>query len=84
MYEKEMVRPYSYCHRPIVVDKPGTKMGEVILKFQVQAESAEDDVVDNDLILYWDGQRRIITGADILGRLLRGIVTRTRVEASTS
>jgi hypothetical protein len=33
-----------------------------------------DDVVDNDLILVWGEQKRIITGADLLGRLLRGIV----------
>jgi hypothetical protein len=33
----------------------------------------EDDVIDDDLILVWGGQRRIITGADLLGRLLRGI-----------
>jgi metal transporter CNNM len=30
-------------------------------------------VIDNDLILVWDSQKRIITGADLLGRLLRGI-----------
>ena len=34
---------------------------------------ARDDVIDLDLILVWGRQRRIITGADILGRLLRGI-----------
>jgi len=33
-------------------------------------------VIDNDLILCWDKKRRIITGADILGRLLRGIAGR--------
>ena len=35
----------------------------------------EDDVIDNDLILVWGEEKRIITGADLLGRLLRGIVT---------
>jgi len=35
-----------------------------------------DDVIDNDLILVWGHEKRIITGADLLGRLLRGIVTR--------
>jgi hypothetical protein len=38
-----------------------------------------DDVIDNDLILVWGSQRRIITGSDLLGRLLRGIVS---IEAS--
>jgi hypothetical protein len=41
----------------------------------VKSEHTEDDVIDNDLILVWGEQRRIITGADLLGRLLRGIVT---------
>lgn len=33
-----------------------------------------DDVIDEDLVLVWECEvRRIITGADLLGRLLRGI-----------
>ena len=70
---------YTYCHRPIIITKPGTLLGEVILKFKVHPEHSEDDVVDNDLILYWNHQKRIITGADILGRLLRGIVKREKL-----
>jgi AcrR family transcriptional regulator len=34
----------------------------------------DDDVIDNDIILFWGSQKRIITGSDILGRLMRGIV----------
>jgi metal transporter CNNM len=30
-------------------------------------------VIDNDLILVWGLQKRIITGSDLLGRLRRGI-----------
>ncbi len=74
IYGKDHPNIFSYCHRPIIVTTPGTKMGEVIFKFKVSAEHAEDDVVDNDIIIYWDQQKRIITGADILGRLFRGIV----------
>jgi metal transporter CNNM len=40
---------------------------------KVKANHPEDDVIDNDLILIWGEQKRIITGSDILGRLLRGI-----------
>jgi hypothetical protein len=40
----------------------------------VKPDRPEDDVIDNDLILVWGEQKRIITGADLLGRLLRGIV----------
>jgi hypothetical protein len=53
-----------------------TKLGDVIGKLQVSPERPDDDVVDNDLILVWGTQRRIITGADLLGRLLRGIAMR--------
>ena len=52
-----------------------TKLGEVIGLLKVSPERPDDDVVDNDLILVWGPQKRIITGADLLGRLLRGIVT---------
>jgi len=79
MYAKEVKNIYTYCHRPIVVTSPGAKLGEVILKFKVRPEHEDDDVVDNDIILYWGREKRIITGADILGRLLRGIVKRGSV-----
>ena len=69
-------RPYSYCHRPIVVSDATTPLGEVIQKLRVHPEHSEDDVIDNDLILCWDKEKRIITGADLLGRLLRGIAGR--------
>ena len=36
-----------------------------------------DDVIDDDLILIWGKEeKRIITGSDILGRLMRGIARR--------
>jgi metal transporter CNNM len=76
VYGKDIRSLYLYCHRPIVVTEPGTPLGRVILKLKVQAKHADDDVVDNDLILFWNKEKRIITGADILGRLLRGIVKR--------
>jgi hypothetical protein len=37
-------------------------------------EHNEDDVIDHDVILLWSEVKHVITGADILGRLLRGIV----------
>jgi metal transporter CNNM len=66
--------PAAACHRPLVVRDPSQRLGEVLQQLRVRPEHPEDDVVDDDLILVWtDGQRRIITGADLLGRLLRGI-----------
>jgi hypothetical protein len=49
------------------------RMGDVLGRMKVKANHPEDDVIDNDLILIWGEQKRIITGSDILGRLLRGI-----------
>jgi hypothetical protein len=70
-----------YLHRPIVVTDMREILGSVIGRMKVKPEHPEDDVIDNDLILVWGEQKRIITGADLLGRLLRGIVSH---EASAS
>jgi metal transporter CNNM len=48
----------------------------------VVQERPDDDVIDNDLILVWGSQRRIITGSDLLGRLLRGIAIREKGHAA--
>jgi metal transporter CNNM len=75
--------PYSFCHRPIVVANPDTELGDVISKLKIQPVSAEDDVIDNDIILVWaHNEKRIITGADILGRLMRGIASREKKRES--
>jgi hypothetical protein len=42
----------------------------------VHPRTEQDDVVDDDVILLWSGHKRITTGADLLGRLLRGIAKR--------
>ncbi|MFC1499419.1 DUF21 domain-containing protein [Candidatus Zixiibacteriota bacterium] len=63
-----------FCHRPIIVRDPNTTLGEIIPRLQVHARRKGDDVIDEDIILCWCEQKRIITGSDILGRLLQGIV----------
>jgi len=62
-------------HRPIVVHDMQMRLGEVIGRMTVAPERPDDDVIDNDLLLVWGAQKRIITGADLLGRLLRGIAS---------
>ena len=73
------VDPEIYWHRPIIITDMRTPLGGVIGRMRVKPEHSEDDVIDNDLILVWAHEKRIITGADLLGRLLRGIVTRDAV-----
>ncbi len=67
--------PVSVCHYPLIVRDATAPLGQMLSRFQVWPEKPGDDVVDIDVILVWDRQvRKIITGSDILGRLLRRIV----------
>jgi hypothetical protein len=81
VYKKGPLIPLSYCHFPVVVKSPKTRLERVIRQFKVYPQHPEDDVIDQDLILYWGQEKRIITGSDILGRLLRGIVVECEFEA---
>ncbi|HAS53546.1 MAG TPA: hypothetical protein DCS42_05135 [Nitrospiraceae bacterium] len=59
---------------------PRILLGNVISRLKVLPQSSEDDVIDQDIVLVWGPVKRVITGSDILGRLLRGIAIRdTRV-----
>jgi CBS domain containing-hemolysin-like protein len=75
---REDVDVYEYCHRPILVTDPKVTLDDVLGEFVVEADHGDDLVVDRDVVLFWtDDARRIVTGADILGRLLKGIAKRT-------
>jgi hypothetical protein len=65
--------PTTYWHRPIIVRDMKARLGDVIGQMKVVQEHPDDDVIENDLILVWGVRKRIITGSDLLGRLLRGI-----------
>ena len=73
LFQQESIKPEAYWHRPIVVADARTTLGDVIGRMEVTPEHPEDDVIDNDILLVWGKEKRIITGADLLGRLLRGI-----------
>ena len=76
LFGKGPINPSKFCHRPIIVKDSSTLLGKVLSGLRVYPQSEVDDVVDNDLILIWAKEKRVITGADILGRLLRGIALR--------
>jgi hypothetical protein len=78
LFDSKSHQPYAYCHRPIIVKDLHMKLGNVIWQLKVRPKTAEDDVIDHDVVLVWSEQKRVITGADILGRLMRGIATRTK------
>lgn len=74
LFDPDLFTPLAHCHRPIVVRDPSVPLGEVIGRFRVHASHRQDDVLDEDVILLWADEKRILTGSDVLGYLLRGIV----------
>jgi metal transporter CNNM len=77
----EETNPFTYCHRPIVVRNRKEPLGQVVGLLNFDQTSSGDHLIADDAILLWTKQPRLITGADLLGRLFRGIARRGRGEA---
>ena len=77
LFQPRRFNPYRHCHRPIVVEHGARKLGELIQRFRLRSGEAGDDIVDNDVVLLWGPEPRLLSGSDILGRLLRGIAVET-------
>ncbi len=74
MSDATSVDPYAHCHRPIIVDEPDSPLGHIISRLKVGTSEECDAVIDKDIVLLWtDDAKKVITGADLLGRLFRGI-----------
>lgn len=59
-------------------NNPELPLGKMLGDLRVNQEKPGDDVIDVDIILLWsETQKRIITGSDILGRLLRQVVKKS-------
>lgn len=69
--------PYDYCHRPIITHSPAAPLGDLIFQLKINEDDSKshDGVITDDVILLWGDEKRIITGADILGRLLKGVAS---------
>ncbi len=70
------IDPYPFCHQPIVIQSDETPIGDAILQLKLAHghKLADDHALVRDVILVWTPSvRKIITGADIFGRLLKGI-----------
>jgi hypothetical protein len=78
LFDPDNFSPVKFCHRPIIIRKDKTTIGEAIVQLKVFPERSGDDVIDEDIILFWGAEKRIITGSDVLGRLLRGIVAQEK------
>ena len=66
----EHVDPMEYCHKPITVLESEIRLSQVLGRLETEPG---DDLLVRDVILLWSREKRIITGSDILGFLMRGI-----------
>ena len=65
--------PYPYCHRPLIATRTDTPLGGLLRGFEARKTRTGDAIIDHDIILVWTEHPRILTGADVLGRLMHGI-----------
>lgn len=74
MFDPQGIHGYSHCHRPIVVTDPASPLGHIIGRLKSGSVAESDDAIAKDIVLLWTKDKKhVITGADLLGRLLRGI-----------
>ena len=70
---EESINLYAFCHKPIVVKNPNTRLGEIINEIHVNTGTLSKNILDERVVLYWSERKKIITASDILDRLLAGI-----------
>ena len=74
MLDAAAVDAYAHCHRPIIIRDPENPLGHIIGELKRGMASDSDKAIDKDIVLLWaEDLKKVITGADLLGRLLRGI-----------
>lgn len=77
LFDIQRFNPKSYCFRPVVIKDPETALGDIIPRLSQAPCSRLSDILDKDIIILWSHEKRVLTGSDILKRLLRGIIKET-------
>lgn len=77
LFSKEHVDPISFCHVPIIVQSKSAPLGTVLGRLTADVSRPGDNIIEHDVILLWGDEKRVITGPDILGRLMQGITRPT-------
>jgi hypothetical protein len=73
LFSPERFKPYDFCHRPLILRSESRSLAWVIRALARGSKRDEQGVIQDDLVLIWGDTPKIITGADILARLLSGI-----------
>lgn len=63
------VDPGRYCHLPIVVSDKREKIGDVLRRFRISMKREHHE----NVVLYWNTNKVIITGSDIQRAMLKGV-----------
>ena len=76
LYQEDSFDPYNFCHRPVVISDESTALNDAMLKMKSNTSTDKnfDGVIEHDVLLIWGENKRIITGADIFGLLLKGML----------
>jgi len=74
-FEPETFDPYKHCHRPTIITDESTMLNDAIIKMKMSESTDKtfDGAIERDVLLVWGESKRIITGADIFGLLLKGM-----------
>ena len=81
LFEPQRFHALRHCHRPLLIERGDLKLGDLIPRLKVFTGPEGEEVVEDDVILLWSDEPRVITGNDILGRLLRRIARPVAVTA---
>ncbi len=73
--ESDNFDPYKHCHRPTIITDESTMLNNAIMKMKMSesVDKSFDGAIEHDVLLVWSESKRIITGADIFGLLLKGM-----------
>ncbi|MBU1691948.1 MAG: DUF21 domain-containing protein [Gammaproteobacteria bacterium] len=74
LFSEAATDPYAFCHRPVIIRDSEAPLGEAIVRLHFDKAAPDDHLIRYDTILIWTQPPRLITGPDLLGRLLRGIL----------
>lgn len=72
LFGLDVSHPLDFCYKPVVIYDRNMPIGKALVALRFVA-GVDDHIIENDILLVWGEERRLITGGDILGRLLRGI-----------
>ena len=73
LFQPSITDPLQFCHQPVIVRSRATPMGSVLSQLRYAVPGLPDKGIEQDVILLWADTRRVITGSDILGRLMEGL-----------